>query len=58
MNYVLKNKNHNTYLRYIKRLNFKHYVINQDEATVFDKTEAKKMLKKFKHPENWELIKI
>lgn len=58
MKCVLKNKNHNTYLEYFKKLRFKHYVVDIKEATVFNKTEARKMLERFKHPENWEIIEI
>ena len=58
MKCVLKNKNYNTYLKYIKRLRLKRYILNIDEATLYTKTEANKMIKKFKHPENWEVIKI
>ena len=58
MKCVLKNINHNTYLKYFKKIRLKHYVLNIDDATVFNKTEAKAMLGRFKHPENWEIIEI
>lgn len=56
MKCVLKNKNYNTYLKYYKKIKFKHYVVDINDATIFNKTEAKEMLKKFRHPENWEII--
>ena len=56
MKCVLKNKNYNTYLKYYKKIKFKHYVTDIQDATIFNKTEAKQMLLKFKHPENWDII--
>ena len=58
MKCVLHHKNFKTYLKYFKKLRLKHYVLDINEATVFTKTEAKRMLEKFKHPENWEIIQI
>ena len=58
MKYVLKNKNTKMYLKYLKAIRFKHYVINKEEATVLNTTEVKAMLNKFKHPENWEIIQL
>lgn len=58
MKYVLKNKNTNMYLKYIKSIRFKHYVIMKNEATIFNTTEVKKMISKFKHPENWEIVSL
>lgn len=58
MNCVLRNKNYKTYVKYYKKIKFKHYVPTKEEATVFNKTEATKMLSKFKHPENWEIIRL
>lgn len=58
MKYVLKNKNTKMYLKYFKTIRFKHYVMNKDEATVLNTTEVKAMLKKFKHPENWEIVSL
>jgi len=58
MKCVLKNINNNTYLKYFKSIRFKHYVLNIDDATIFNKTDAKKMIERFKHPENWEIIEI
>ena len=56
MKWILKNKNHNTYLKYYKRIKLKHYVADINDASIFTKTEAKRMLEKFKHPENWEIV--
>jgi len=58
MKYILRNKNTKCYLKYLKRIRFKHYTLDKEEATVFNTTEVKKMLNKFKHPENWEVIKF
>lgn len=58
MKYVLRNKNYGTYLKYLKDIRYKHYILNKYEATVYTLSEANKMLKRFKHPENWELIEI
>ena len=58
MKWILKNKNYGTYLKYLKRIRFKHYVVNIEEATIFNTTEAKRMLTKFKHPENWEKVRV
>jgi hypothetical protein len=58
MKYVLRNKNTKTYLKYLKTIRWKHYVLNRDEATVLNATEVKRMLKTFKHPENWEIVKV
>ena len=57
MKYILRNKNYGTYLNYLKRIRFKHYVASKEEATIFNTTEAKRMLSKFKHPENWEIVR-
>lgn len=56
--YLLRNKNTKMYLKYLKAIRFKHYVINKDEATVLNISEVKRMLKTFKHPENWEIIQL
>lgn len=58
MKYVLRNKNTKMYLKYLKTIRFKHYVMDKAEATTLNKTEVKAMLKKFKHPENWEIIQL
>jgi hypothetical protein len=39
-------------------LNYHHYVCDPLDATKFDKKQANIWLKKFKHPENWELVEI
>ena len=58
MHCVLKHINYKTYLKYFKNIKFKHYVVDINEPTVFNKTEARRMLATFKHPENWEIIQI
>jgi hypothetical protein len=58
MGYILKNKNYGTYLKYIKSIRYKHYVLDRAEATIYDLTQAKAMKNRFKHPENWEIIKL
>lgn len=55
-NIVLKNKNHRVYLKLYDD-GYKHYVADFKEATRFDKKGINKVLKTFKHPENWEAIK-
>lgn len=56
MKYILKNKNQRTYLKLINK--WKHYTISKEEATKFNITAAKAMMKKFKHNENWEMIEV
>lgn len=55
-NKILKHRYNRVYLKLFSD-GFKHYVVNIEEATRFDSTKAKSILKKFKHPENWEIIK-
>ncbi len=55
--YLLNNKNTGCYLRYLKDLEYRHYVLDSKDATKFTIFEAKKMLKKFKHPENWVIVR-
>ena len=56
MKYILRNVKYNNYLKYINKWN--HCVLDKTEATVFNTTEAKKKLSKFKHPELWEMVRI
>ena len=56
-NLVLKNKNHRVYLKLYDD-GYKHYVADSKEATRFDQKGIKKISKTFKHPENWEAIKM
>ena len=58
MKYILKHKMNKVYLKYYKYLNWNHYVADVKEASLFDKRQANIRLKKFKHPENWEIIEI
>ena len=37
---------------------FKHYVVDFKNATFLDRREVNKILKSFKHPENWEVVKM
>lgn len=55
MEYVLRHKNNNVYLKRFGDIKLNHYVFNIKDATKFDRRNANSMLKKFKHPENWEL---
>lgn len=57
--FILKNINTHTYLNYMKNIDFRHYTCDATEATRFcSRSECNKMLKKFKHPENWEIIGV
>ena len=56
MKYVLKNKNQKTYLKLINK--WKHYTISKEEATTFNITKVKAMIKKVNHSENWEIIEV
>ena len=53
-NRILKHKYNKVYLKLFSD-GFKHYVVDVDEATRFDSVKAKAVMKKFKHPENWEI---
>lgn len=55
--YILKHKINGVFLKKYKALNYHHYVRNILDATKFDKQQANIQLKKFKHPENWEIVK-
>jgi hypothetical protein len=55
--YILKHKINGVFLKKYKTLNYHHYVRNILDATKFDKQQANIQLKKFKHPENWEIVK-
>lgn len=57
MKYILRNKNTECYLKEFKKIRLNHYTINKEEATIYNTTEVKTKLSKFKHPENWEVIK-
>lgn len=54
--YILKHKMNRVFLKFYKSLNYHHYVCDPLDATKFDKKQANIWLKKFKHPENWELV--
>lgn len=61
MEYVIKHKKdkkykgYNIYLKRYGNLDLNHYVFKIEEATKFDRRNGKAMLRKFRHPENWEL---
>ena len=54
--YLIKHKKNRVYLKYIKGIDYKHYVLDCNEGTGFTKSEAKRMIRDFKYPENWEMI--
>lgn len=61
MEYVIRHKkigryeNQDVYLNRFGNLGLNHYVVDINEATKFDRRNGNNMVKKFKHPENWEL---
>ncbi len=55
--YLLNNKNTNCFVRLMGDFENRHYVVNPEEATEMSLRKAKSIIKKFKHPENWQLIK-
>ena len=55
MEYVIRHKKNNVYLKRFENINLNHYVVDMKEATKFDRRNANIMLKKFKHPENWDI---
>ncbi len=57
MKYILQNKNTKMFLKLYKRINFKHYVVDISDATKFTYREAYDIKKKYKHPENWLILK-
>lgn len=54
--YLIKHKKNRVYLKYFKSIRFKHYVVDCNEATRFTKKEANQIIKRYKYPENWELV--
>lgn len=58
MNYVLKNKNQKTYLKYFRDIKHKHYTPSFEEATRFTYSRAYYLKNKFLHPENWLIKKV
>lgn len=65
MKYVVKHININNlrhtniFLKYFSDIDFKHYVFNIDDATHFKtRKRAKEMIRKFKHPDLWEIVGI
>ena len=55
--YLLNNKNTGMYLRYIKDNDLPHYVRDVQDASIFTLKEALSFLEKYKHPENWVIVK-
>lgn len=61
MEYVIKHKkigkfkDKDVYLKRFGNIKLNHYVVDIREATKFDRRNANIMLKKFKHPENWDI---
>lgn len=55
MEYVIKHRKNNVYLKRFGNIKLNHYVVDINEATKFDRRNGNIMLRKFKHPENWEL---
>lgn len=53
--WILKHKKNKVYLKILKD-GYKHYVVDVDKASRFNKRRAEIYLKKFKHPENWIMI--
>lgn len=58
MKYILRNKNTEMFLKLYKDIDFKHYVLDIEDATRFTYRQAYNLKKKYKHPENWEIIKL
>lgn len=54
--YLIKHKKNRVYLKYFKSIRFKHYILDCKEATGFTKKEANQIIKRYKYPENWELV--
>ena len=55
MEYVIRHKTNNVYLKRFGNIKLNHYVVDINEATKFDRRNVNIMLKKFKHPENWDI---
>lgn len=53
--YVLMNNNTKMFVKWFKKIDFKHYVPDIDEATKFTYQQAYQFRSKFKHPENWRI---
>ena len=55
MEYILRHKEYKTY--YCFRWGYKEFKTDVELAKVFKrKSDADRIRKKFKHPENWEII--
>lgn len=65
MKYVVKHINthnlrhKNMFLKYYANIDFRHCVFRVQEATHFEtRDKAKQIMKKFKHPDLWEIVRI
>lgn len=65
MEYVIKHINTNNlrhtnvFVKYYSDIDLKHCVYNIDEATRFaTKRSAKSIIRKFKHPDLWEIMEV
>ena len=56
--YLLHHNDTKMYLKYLDDIDYKHYVRDCSDATRFTLPAAKKMRKKFKHPENWAIVRV
>lgn len=51
-------KDNNMYIQYFEDIDFIHFTVYGENATVFtNKKDVNKILKKLNHPENWEVCK-
>lgn len=53
--YVLVNNNTGMYLKWFRDINFKHYVIDIEEASKLTYQQAYQIKNKYNHPENWRI---
>lgn len=52
-------KGSSMYLNYNEKDEWRHYVLDVEQATRFEgKSKARKVLKKFNHPENWDIVEV
>lgn len=57
MKYVIRSIKYNTYYKSKILKDMFHFVTDINEAKLFNKPNAVKLLKTFKRPDNYELIK-
>ena len=59
MKYILRHKKYKTYYCFDNEDKYKHYSVDGTKAYKFNRvSSANKILSKFKHPENWEIVEI